>query len=74
VEKGDRLPHEVRDHPDADLSARLVHLWKNSVEVGVCGEIVVNSPPGAAPLGGAAPRNSFWSTLGGDTHSFSQVL
>jgi hypothetical protein len=35
---------------------------------------VVNSPPRAAPLGGAAPRNSFGSTLGGDTHLFSQVL
>jgi hypothetical protein len=31
------LPHEVHDHPDADLSARLAHIWSHSSDIGVCG-------------------------------------
>ena len=76
-----RLPHEVRDHPDADLSKRLLHLWNPSREVGVCGEIFVPNPglqssslSELAPLSGANPVIKRWSTLGGDTRSFSQVL
>jgi hypothetical protein len=68
------LPHEVCDHPDADLSARLVHLWNHSVEVGVCETIVVRGSPVSVPLGGSVSVRSYWSTLGGDTRSFSQVL
>jgi hypothetical protein len=74
VEKRVRLPHEVRDHPDADLSSRLVHLWSDSVEVGVCEAIAVKGPPVAIPLCGATPVRLYWSTLGGNTQSFSQVL
>ena len=76
-----RLPHEVRDHPDADLSKRLLHLWNHSLEVGVCGEISVLNPVSQssrsselAPLRGANPVIKRWSTLGGDTRSFLQVL
>lgn len=75
------LPHEVRDHPDVDLSARLVHLWNHSIEVGVCREIFVPSSNKLSfssselvTLHGANPVNQRWSTLGGDTQSFSQVL
>lgn len=35
AERQTLLPHVVRDHPDADLSARLVHLWCHSSEFGV---------------------------------------
>jgi hypothetical protein len=28
-----KLPHEVCDHPNVDLSARLAHLWSHSMEV-----------------------------------------
>jgi hypothetical protein len=59
-----RLPHEVRDHPDADLSARLVHLWNHIIEVGVCREVfvqrsdkLVSGLPEVAPLLGASPAN-----------------
>lgn len=38
-----RLPHEVRDHPDADLSARLAHIWSHGSEIGVCGVISVKN-------------------------------
>jgi hypothetical protein len=76
-----RLPHEVRDHPDTDLSARLVHLWNHIIDVGVGREVFVQSSdklvsglPEVAPLHGASPTNPRWSTLGGDTQSFSQVL
>jgi len=72
-----RLPHEVRDHPDADLSKRLLHQWNHSREVGVCGEISVLNPGSQssrsselAPLSGANPVIKRWSTLGGDTRSF----
>lgn len=36
-----RLPHRVSEQPNADLSARLAHLWSRSVEVGVCGVVKV---------------------------------
>jgi hypothetical protein len=74
VERKDRLPHEVCDHSDVDLSACLVHLWNHSVEVGVCETIAVRGSLVSAPLGGGALMRAYWLTLGGDTHSFSQVL
>lgn len=36
-----RLPHEVRDHPDADVSLRLAHLWSRSEESGTCETVFV---------------------------------
>lgn len=76
-----QLPHEVCGHLDADLSARLVHLWNHSIEVGVCGEIFVQGSdrsdsrvPKIAPLHGTGPKNPRWLTLGGDTRSFLHVL
>ena len=81
AEKRVRLPHEVCDHPNMDLSARLVHIWAHSVEVGVCSVISVqnsgdlfHSRMESAPHGGVAPVKSTWSTLGGDTRSLSEVL
>jgi hypothetical protein len=58
-----RLPHEVRDHPDADLSSRLEHLWRRSEEIGICAVVLVNSKAKSlsssvsltTPLRGVAP-------------------
>ena len=72
VERRVHHPHEVSDHPDVDLSARLVHLWSHNVEVGVYGVISVWDSMVAAPLGGAALASSYWSTISGDTRSFSK--
>lgn len=82
-----QLLHEVRDHPDANLSLRLTHLWSRSEESGTCGTIFVASrsdpqmflsiclsstSDSSSPLHGAKSR-VLWSTLGGDTRSFIQV-
>lgn len=72
------LPHEVRDHPDADLSSRLEHLWRRSNGLGDCSTILVASQSKSSastsisvvPLCGTRD----WSTLGGDTRSFIQVV
>lgn len=75
-EKKIRLLHEVRNHLEADLSARLVHLWRHSSVVGVCDVVPVRGLGdssyymGSAPLCGAAPRSLGWLSLGGDTRSF----
>ena len=65
---------------DPDLTERLKHLWKRSEGVGFCEEVRVSvswsaqseSLPQAVPLRGSACGN--WSTLGGDSRSFAQVL
>jgi hypothetical protein len=75
------LPHEVRDHPDADLSSRLEHLWRRSEEIGICAVVLVDlkakflssSANLTTPLRGVASTIP-WSTLRGDTRSFSQVV
>jgi hypothetical protein len=75
------LPHEVRDHPKANLSSRLEHLWRHSGESRVCLTVCVASKSNllhpssdsVVPLRGMQSRIR-WSTLGSDTCSFSQVV
>lgn len=54
-------PHEIKDHPDADLSLQLAHLWRHSKEFGARAIVPVvarsdshhSSPDSSTPLRGA---------------------
>jgi len=59
---------------DPILEDRLQHLWNRSDSVGACSEISVPAPslPNSVPLRGS--NSVWWSTLGGDLHSFVEVV
>ena len=59
------------------LADRLEQLWKRSESVGVCSSIPVSFPQAVASLKPASLRDArsvSFSTIGGDTRSFAQVL
>ena len=66
----------LREDLDLDLVERLEHLWRRSCTVGACEAVQVPASEirsnGPVPLCGSGSNQ--WSTLGGDTRSFVQVV
>ena len=66
----------LREDLDLDLVERLEHLWRRSCTVGACEAVQVPASAirsnGPVPLCGLGSNQ--WSTLGGDTRSFVQVV